>query len=123
MLASTAPEVTEPPSGLQTYQSTREIIDAAKAGGVSCLGLKNDAAPSIAVQQGRCFVGANEIVVALYTSPAERDVAANGIADTLSAAGIEYGILAGGNWMVDCGDEQTCLIFREVLGGRMNSSS
>ena len=54
------------PSGLQTYQSTQEIIDAAKAAGVSCLGLKNDSSPSIAVQQGRCQLNANEIVVAVY---------------------------------------------------------
>ena len=54
------------PVRLQTYQSTQEIIDAAKAAGVSCLGLKNDSSPSIAVQQGRCQLNANEIVVAVY---------------------------------------------------------
>ena len=109
------------PSGLQTYQSTQEIIDAAKAAGVSCLGLKNDSSPSIAVQQGRCQLNANEIVVAVYTSPAERDSATNQITGSLAAAGIQYGVLAGGNWMVNCNNELTCLKFRAALGGRMNS--
>jgi hypothetical protein len=108
-------------SGLQTYESTQEIVDSLEAGGVKCTGLKNDDAPSIAVQQSRCKYLGKEIVVAIYTSTQERIQAVDTITELLASAGIDYGVVSGGNWMVNCGNTMTCSTFRTPLGGKVTA--
>lgn len=116
---SSTPPTTQPNNGLQEYGSVQGVLDDLMAAGITCTGLKMSPNPSFAVEQGSCFVGADEIVIALHSSVPERDNQAEQLTDLMSGIDGEFRIILGGNWLVNTADSPIWTDVREALGGRV----
>lgn len=73
----------------------------------------------MAANAGRCSIGGTETVMSVYTSTTDRDEAVDMQSSLLGPAGIEYGLLVGANWTVNCGSESTCIAMKSPMGGKI----
>ncbi|QCB49197.1 hypothetical protein E5720_12020 [Rhodococcus sp. PAMC28707] len=119
--SDSAPESTfEPRPGTQSYDSAQAITDDLAAGGFPCeTPFEIDSTSRMAANAGRCSIGGTETVLSVYTSTTDRDDSVNVQSSLLGPAGIEYGLLVGANWTVNCGSEATCIAMKVPMGGKI----
>lgn len=114
------PEFT-PRSGTQSYDSVQALSDDLAAGGYDCGDVAIDTNSKFAAQAGRCSLWDSEIVLSIFSATTDRDSQVEATTVLLRDAGLEFGSLIGGNWIVNCGTESRCVELKGVLGGKIES--
>lgn len=110
-----------PRSGTQTYETVQEISDDLAAGRYDCGDVTIDTNSKFAAQSGRCSLWDREIVLSIFSATTDRDAQVGATTALLRDAGLEFGSLIGGNWIVNCGSESRCVELKTVLGGKIES--
>lgn len=116
---STEPSEPEALSGMQEYTSAEQISDDLAARGHECRYEKRQGS-MFATSSGSCWIGDHELVLSVYTT---QDLAEEslGMTQVLKNAGLDYGVIVGSRWTVNCGSKDECLPLQEALGGRLVS--
>jgi hypothetical protein len=107
------PELT----GVQEYTSAEQIADDLAERGHECRYEKRQGA-MFATSSGSCWMGDHELVLSVYTTQdlAEESLEMNQLFED---AGLDYGVVVGNRWTVNCGSRDECLPFQDALGGRL----
>ena len=105
-----------PMSGLQEYQTVKEIQTDLRKGGIVCYDLTLRSG-TFAAQMGACDFEGQELVLSTFADDVTQRQAQNALSDLEEITG-GYGFVSGGNWLVNCGKKAVCLDVQAVLGGR-----
>jgi len=108
-------------SGVQTYGSVQELVSDLGRNGIQCSDVELEKAPSLAVQQGRCMVGSEELVIAIHSSVDERDNQAQQLSSLKAVINSTGAVLVGGNWLVNIDTAEMVQQVRRALGGKVIS--
>ncbi|MGR6028938.1 hypothetical protein ACS7JX_18820 [Rhodococcus erythropolis] len=109
-------------SGTQQYDSAQAIADDLTAAGITCENFTKDKSTRYSTDAGRCTIDGHEMVLSIFTSD---DLQEENIASFVGAfepVKMEYGLLVGSKWMINCGDTKATNICTDVkaqLGGRI----
>ena len=109
-------------SGTQQYDSAQAIADDLTAAGIDCDNFTKDASTRYSTDAGRCTIDNHEVVLSIFASD---DLQEDNIADFVGVfepVKMEYGLLVGAKWMINCGDTKATDICKDVkaqLGGRI----
>jgi hypothetical protein len=109
----------EPLSGMQEYTSAEEISTDLADRGHECRYEKRQGS-KFATSSGSCWIDEHELVLSVYTT---QDLAEESLSvhQLFEDAGIDYGIIVGNRWTVNCGSRDQCLPLQDVLGGRLEA--
>lgn len=109
-------------SGTQQYDSAQAIADDLAAAGITCENFTKDKSTRYSTDAGRCTIDGHEIVLSIFTSDELQEENIANLVGTFEPVEIEYGLLIGSKWMINCGDTKATNICTDVkaqLGGRI----
>ena len=126
--AEDASESKFPLSGLQDYELPDQIASDMNEGGFACERFERQTGSMNAASSGNCWWSdgsgeEQEIIVMIFNSDAKKEEQASLLRDIGDTFGIEdwpYGLVEGGNWMVNCGNREACNGVANALGGSMD---
>ena len=107
-------------SGLQEYQSIQAMADELNRFGQSCI-IKPLGGFVYPVDSGSCEAYGRTVVLAIYASQERLDEQVQTF-DLFREAGLDYGILAGKNWTIDCGTRPVCDKIHDDMGGSISAA-
>lgn len=109
----------DPPelTGVQEYTSAEQIADDLAVRGHECRYERRQGS-MFATSSGSCWMKDHELVLSVYTTQdlAEQSLEMNQLFEN---AGLDYGVVVGNRWTVNCGSREECLPFQDALGGRL----
>ncbi|WP_141564221.1 hypothetical protein [Mycolicibacterium palauense] len=73
------------------------------------------------VDTGSCEAYGRTVVLAIYASQERLDEQVKTF-DLFRQAGLDYGILAGKNWTIDCGTRPVCDKIHDDMGGSISAA-
>ncbi|MCF6389785.1 hypothetical protein L2K20_22655 [Mycobacterium sp. MBM] len=73
------------------------------------------------VDSGSCEAYGRTLVLAIYASQERLDEQVKTF-DLFREAGLDYGILAGKNWTIDCGTRPVCDRIHDDIGGSISAA-
>ncbi|OBF98462.1 hypothetical protein A5790_03040 [Mycobacterium sp. 852002-51152_SCH6134967] len=73
------------------------------------------------VDAGNCYIDGTEMVLAIYADQSKIDEQIDFIVEVLGGNNMEYGMLAGKNWTVNCGSRAACQELQDDLGGSITA--
>ncbi|MEU0497877.1 hypothetical protein [Mycobacterium sp. NPDC006124] len=73
------------------------------------------------VDTGSCEAYGRTVVLAIYASQDRLDEQVKTF-DLFREAGLDYGILAGKNWTIDCGTRPVCDEIHDDMGGSISAA-
>lgn len=109
-------------SGAQQYDSAQAIADDLAAAEITCENFTKDKSTRYSTDAGRCTIDGHEIVLSIFTSDDLQEENIANLVGTFEPVKIEYGLLVGSKWMINCGDTKATNICTDVkaqLGGRI----
>ncbi|MGB5151173.1 MAG: hypothetical protein WBN99_14770 [Mycobacterium sp.] len=117
---STAPSESAAPtklSGLQEYASAQALADDLTKYGHTCNFTPTTGAQN-AVDSGNCYVNGTQMILGIYADQSKIDAQITFVEDVLGNNNVDYGMLAGKNWTINCGSRAACEDIQADLGGR-----
>ena len=112
-----------PLNGLQSYASIKHMTSELADGGFTCDRTESRDTFKYAAESIACYHDGREYTLALHLSDADRDSAISVNETLLGSAGISYGLVAGANWTVNCGDPDRCQPIKQILGGKVTAKA
>ncbi|UYF92427.1 hypothetical protein OCS65_18275 [Rhodococcus aetherivorans] len=113
------PSEPEKLSGMQEYESIEAMVDDFGERGLNC-DITMDKNTRYATEAGRCQMLDTEMVLSIFSDTRQMDNQ-RGTNQLLASAGIDYGLLIGANWTVNCGSEADCEAVKAKIGGRIEA--
>ena len=109
----------EPLSGMQEYASADEISTDLADRGHECRYEKRQGS-KFATSAGSCWIDDHELVLSVYTT---QDLAEESLSvyQLFEDQEVDYGVIVGNRWTVNCGSRDECLPLQDVLGGRLEA--
>ncbi|KLN71024.1 hypothetical protein ABM90_14145 [Rhodococcus erythropolis] len=115
-------ETFKPKSGTQQYDSAQGIADDLAAAGLPCENFTINESTRYATQSATCEVAGTETVLSVFTSDTDQAENIGIFSSLMEPLKIEYGLVAGSKWMINCGDttiNDNCKNIKAQLGGRL----
>ncbi|MFI8694789.1 hypothetical protein [Dietzia maris] len=116
-----------PLSGLQDYDTPDQIASDLNEGGFDCQRFERKTGSMNATSSGNCWWPGGggkeqEIILMIFNSDSNKEEQANlyrSIGEVFGEEVGDYGLVEGGNWMVNCGNREACDGVANALGGRI----
>lgn len=115
-------ETFKPKSGTQQYDSVQGIADDLTAAGLPCENFTINESTRYATQSATCEIAGTETVLSVFTSDTDQADNIKVFSTLMEPKEIEYGLVAGSKWMINCGDttiNDNCKNIKAQLGGRL----
>lgn len=107
-------------NGLQEYPSAQALADDLTKHGHTCE-FKQTAGGMNTVDSGTCVIDGKEMVLGIYASQSQIDKQIAFIESVLGQSKMDYGMLAGKNWTVNCGSRDACMKLEAGMGGSVTA--
>ena len=114
--------VFEPRSGTQQYESAQAIADDLKAAGLTCENLTINETSRYASQAATCQIKGEDIILSVFNSDTDLADNISAFESMLKPVKMEYGLVSGSKWMINCGDtteNENCMEIKAQLGGKL----
>jgi hypothetical protein len=102
-------------SGLQEYQSSQALADDLTKHGHTC-NMAPEGGSNYAVDGGKCTIDGTEMILGIYASQSQIDAQLS-LSGIFESAHLDYGWLAGKNWVINCESRAACEKIGADLGG------
>jgi len=110
-------------NGLQSYTSIDDMNSDLANGGFTCDRTEARDTFKYAAESIACYHDGHEYTLALHLSDSDRDSAISVNETLLGNVGLAYGLVAGANWTVNCGDPDRCQNIKQILGGKVTANA
>ena len=107
-------------SGLQEYPSAQALADDLTKHGHTC-NMTPKGGSLYAVDGGISDIDGRETILGIYASQSQMDAQLQMVLGLFQSADMDYGWLAGKNWMINCGSRAPCEAIQADLGGSVTA--
>ncbi|QXW03987.1 hypothetical protein [Rhodococcus globerulus] len=109
-------------SGDQEYDQTVGMASDLRAAGEPCVDFSINDVATYARESATCTLDGHEVILSIFESTEDQAANVQNFADINEPVRMEYGLLVGSKWMINCGDtttSETCVNLQAKLGGEL----
>ncbi|NMM89637.1 hypothetical protein B2J88_35770 [Rhodococcus sp. SRB_17] len=113
-------------SGTQEYDRTVAIASDLRASGQPCSKYSISDVATYARESATCALESHDVILSVFDSSKDMDANIRNFADMYGSIRLQYGLLVGSKWIINCGDTTrwaTCENLQSKLGGEIVKSN